>query len=149
VWNDGAGNGATGGGVSDTFPLPAYQSGAKVPVSVNPSHFKGRGVPDISGDADPSTGYQVYVDGRSAVFGGTSAVAPLWAALVALMNAQIGQAMGFLNPALYADSPGTDALHDITSGNNGAYQAGPGWDACTGLGSPNGQRLLAQLTLRS
>jgi kumamolisin len=145
VWNDGAGNGATGGGVSDTFPLPAYQSSAKVPVSVNPSHFKGRGVPDVSGDADPSTGYQIYVDGRSAVFGGTSAVAPLWAALVALMNAQTGKAMGFLNPPLYADSPGTNALHDITSGNNGAYQAGTGWDACSGLGSPNGQQLLARL----
>ena len=146
VWNEGAGNGATGGGVSDKFPLPGYQASAKVPVSVNPSHFKGRGVPDISGDADPATGYQVYVDGRSAVFGGTSAVAPLWAALVALINAQAGKTIGFLNPPLYADSPGTDALHDITSGNNGAYQAGAGWDACTGLGSPNGQRLLAALT---
>jgi kumamolisin len=149
VWNEGAGNGATGGGVSDKFPLPGYQASAKVPVSVNPSHFKGRGVPDISGDADPATGYQIYVDGRSAVFGGTSAVAPLWAALVALINAQAGKAMGFLNAPLYADSPGTDALHDITSGNNGAYQAGAGWDACTGLGSPNGQRLLAALTSRT
>ena len=146
VWNDGAGNGATGGGVSDTFPLPSYQAKAKVPVSVNPTHFKGRGVPDVSGDADPATGYQIFVDGKSAVFGGTSAVAPLWAALIALMNAQIGKPLGFLNPSLYADAPGTSALHDVTSGNNGAYKAGPGWDACTGLGTPNGQQLLAQLT---
>ena len=67
VWNHGAGNGASGGGVSDHFPLPAYQAGAKVPVSVNPAHFKGRGVPDIAGDADPATGYQIHVDGKDAV----------------------------------------------------------------------------------
>ena len=143
VWNHGAGNGATGGGVSDHFPLPAYQSAAKVPVSVNPTHFKGRGVPDISGDADPATGYQIHVDGRDAVFGGTSAVAPLWAALIAILNQQLGRHVGFLNTALYAKGAG--ALHDITSGNNGAYQAGPGWDPCTGLGSPNGQALLSAL----
>ncbi len=142
VWNDGASGGATGGGVSETFPLASYQSGAKVPVSVNPPHFKGRGVPDVAGDADPATGYQVYVDGRSAVFGGTSAVAPLWAALVALLNAQLGKPLGFLNTALYADA---SALRDITSGNNGAYKAGAGWDACTGLGTPNGAPLLTAL----
>jgi kumamolisin len=143
VWNDGAGGGATGGGVSDTFGLPDYQANANVPPSVNPSHFKGRGVPDIAGDADPATGYQVRVDGRSAVFGGTSAVAPLWAALVALINQQLGKPVGFLNGALYGTAE--TALNDITSGNNGAYKAGPGWDACTGLGSPNGQRLLNSL----
>ena len=138
VWNEGA-NGATGGGVSETFPLPAYQANAHVPVSVNPSKFKGRGVPDVSGDADPQTGYQIRVDGRSAVFGGTSAVAPLWAALIALLNQQLGSPRGFWNPALYAAPAG--AFRDITSGNNGAYKAGAGWDACTGLGSPNGQGL--------
>ena len=79
VWNQGVGNGATGGGVSEKFPLPTYQKSAKVPVSVNPTHFKGRGVPDIAGDAAPATGHQIRVDGRDAVFGGTSAVAPLWA----------------------------------------------------------------------
>ena len=78
VWNDGGGNGASGGGVSDTFPLPSFQANAKVPVSVNPGKFKGRGVPDVAGDADPATGYAISVDGRDAVFGGTSAVAPLW-----------------------------------------------------------------------
>jgi kumamolisin len=145
VWNQGAGSGATGGGVSETFPLPVYQASAKVPVSVNPSHFKGRGVPDVSGDADPATGYQIRVDGRNAVFGGTSAVAPLWAALTALINQQRGKPAGFLNTALYT-AAAEKALHDITSGSNGAFTAGPGWDACTGLGSPNGQALLTALT---
>ena len=143
VWNHGAGNGATGGGVSDHFPLPAYQAGAKVPVSVNPAHFKGRGVPDIAGDADPATGYQIHVDGKDGVFGGTSAVAPLWAALIALINEQLGKHVGFLNTTLYAK--GASGLHDITSGTNGAYQAAAGWDACTGLGSPSGQALLTAL----
>ena len=143
VWNQGAGKGASGGGVSDHFALPTYQAGAKVPVSVNPAHFKGRGVPDIAGDADPATGYQIHVDGKDAVFGGTSAVAPLWAALIALINGQIGKPVGFLNTTLYAKATG--AMHDITVGNNGAYQAGAGWDACTGLGSPNGQALLTAL----
>jgi kumamolisin len=142
VWNQGPGNGAGGGGVSETFPLPAYQSKAGVPASVNSSHFKGRGVPDVSGDADPATGYQIHVDGRDAVFGGTSAVAPLWAALIALINEQAKKSVGFVNPALYAAAP---QFRDITSGNNGAYSAGKGWDACTGLGSPNGQALLAAL----
>jgi kumamolisin len=144
VWNQGAGNGASGGGVSDHFPLPAYQTGAKVPVSVNPAHFTGRGVPDIAGDADPATGYQIRVDGKDAVFGGTSAVAPLWAALIALINQQLGKPVGFLNTTLYAI--GASGLRDITTGTNGAYQAGPGWDACTGLGSPSGQALLTALT---
>jgi len=143
VWNDGAGNGATGGGVSDHFPLPAFQATAGVLVSVNPSHFKGRGVPDVAGDADPATGYQIHVDGKDAVFGGTSAVAPLWAALIALINAQLGKHVGFLNLRLYTKD--TSALRDITQGTNGAYQAGAGWDACTGLGSPNGQALLTGL----
>jgi kumamolisin len=138
VWSQGA-NGATGGGVSEAFPLPAYQVKAHVPVSVNPSGFKGRGVPDVSGDADPATGYSIRVDGRTAVFGGTSAVAPLWAALVALLNQQHGSPRGFWNPALYAAA--ASAFRDITSGNNGAFKAGAGWDACTGLGSPNGQGL--------
>jgi kumamolisin len=141
VWNDGAGNGASGGGVSETFALPSYQANAGVPPSVNPSHFKGRGVPDVSGDADPATGYSIYVDGHSAVYGGTSAVAPLWAALIALINEKTGKLAGSVNAALY--KTGTrGALHDITSGNNGAYSAGPGWDACTGLGSPDGNAVL-------
>jgi kumamolisin len=144
VWNDGASGGATGGGVSDTFGLPSWQSSAHVPPSANPGAHVGRGVPDVSGDADPQTGYSVLVDGQQATFGGTSAVAPLWAALVALLNEQRGTPLGFLNPVLY--SSGTSALRDITSGDNDlgdapAYTAGPGWDACTGLGSPDGAAL--------
>ena len=145
VWNEGAGNGATGGGVSDVFPLPSYQNGAGVPVSVNSSKFAGRGVPDVAGDADPNTGYQILVDGTNGVFGGTSAVAPLWSALIALINESTGKPAGFINPALYSKAGGTAAFHDITSGNNGAYQAGPGWDPCTGWGSPDGAQLLAVL----
>jgi kumamolisin len=102
-------------------------------------------VPDVSGDADPATGYQVRVDGRDLVFGGTSAVAPLWAALVALVNSSAGKPAGFLNEKIYAATAGP-AFRDITSGNNGAYTAGPGWDACTGLGSPSGPGILSTLT---
>jgi len=111
---------------------------------VNPGNHVGRGVPDVAGNADPSTGYQVLADGQQGVVGGTSAVAPLWAGLIARINQQLGKPAGFINPLLYAQEPGAGALNDITSGNNditgqiGGYQAGPGWDACTGWGSPNG-----------
>jgi kumamolisin len=101
-------------------------------------------VPDVSGDADPETGYQVLVDGQPQVIGGTSAVAPLWAGLTALMNESLGRPVGFLQPLLYASSAQA-AFHDITQGNNQGYNAGPGWDACSGLGSPNGTALLQAL----
>jgi kumamolisin len=140
VWNDGASGGATGGGVSKVFGLPSYQANAGVPLRSGKGGVAGRGVPDVSGDADPATGYDVVVDGSATVIGGTSAVAPLWAGLVALLNANAGKPVGFLNPTLYANP---QALRDITSGNNGAFKAGPGWDACTGLGSPNGPALAA------
>jgi len=151
VWNDGAGHGATGGGVSDTFPLPSWQAPAGVPARAGSpaGTAPGRGVPDVAGCADPQTGYQVLVDGQSMVVGGTSAVAPLWAALICRMTQSTGQPFGLLQPLLYAGvTAGTAAagFQDITSGNNGAYQAGPGWDACTGLGSPNGAALLTILT---
>lgn len=145
VWNETANNeGATGGGVSIEFPLPSYQSSAGVPAQPE-TNYVGRGVPDVAGDADPSTGYNVRVDGQNEVVGGTSAVAPLWAALVALMNEQISKNVGFLNPTLY--TLGETDFHDITSGNNddsklGYYSAKTGWDPCTGLGSPNGTALL-------
>ena len=139
VWNETAINeGATGGGVSATFPLPAYQSASNVPTQVN-TGFVGRGVPDVAGDADPTTGYNIIADGQAQVVGGTSAVAPLWAGLVALLNQQLGASLGYFNARLYAITP--PVLNDITSGNNGAYSAGPGWDACTGLGTPNGVAL--------
>lgn len=148
VWNETAsGEGATGGGVSDFFPLPTWQAQAQIPPSVNNQHV-GRGVPDVSGDADPTTGYQVYFDGQSVPIGGTSAVAPLWAGLIALINQKRGKAVGYLNPYLYQNYQQlsqSKALRDVTSGNNGSYSAGPGWDACTGLGSPDGTQLLQAL----
>jgi kumamolisin len=143
VWNDGADGGATGGGISEVFALPPFQQDAHVPVSVNTSQFKGRGVPDVAGNADPASGYQVRVDGHDVVYGGTSAVAPLWSALVALLNERRGTPLGYVNPALYPIA--AQACRDVTSGDNGAYTAIVGWDACTGLGSPNGTALVAML----
>jgi kumamolisin len=145
VWNELTNNeGATGGGVSQIFPLPVWQQNAGVPAAPNGS--VGRGVPDVAGDADPATGYNVVVDGQPAVIGGTSAVAPLWAGLVALMNQSLGKPVGFLNPLLYTNANVIAAFHDITQGGNGGYQAGPGWDPCTGLGSPDGAHLLSALS---
>jgi kumamolisin len=144
VWN--AGGGATGGGVSDVFAVPSWQSGSKVPPSANPGHRKGRGVPDVAADADPASGYRIRVDGTDAVFGGTSAVAPLVAGLVARLNQRLGTPVGFLNPLVYA-SPGKQAMRDVTRGTNGAYKAAKGWDPCTGLGSPDGAKLLAALSV--
>jgi kumamolisin len=145
VWNELNHNeGATGGGVSDVFSLPAYQGAAGVPPSANPGHKAGRGVPDVAGDADPTTGYITIVDGQSGVIGGTSAVAPLWAGFVALINESIRKPVGFLNPLLYQQANKAD-FNDITSGNNGAYSARAGWDACTGLGSPNGLEIAEAL----
>ena len=146
VWNDDPKQSATGGGVSDQFRLPAYQAKAQVPPSVNPGKHIGRGVPDISGDADPQTGYIIRVNGTESVIGGTSAVAPLWAALTALLNQKLGKPLGFLNPLLYGSVAAAGALRDITAGDNGQYKAGKGWDACTGLGSPNGVAILAALS---
>jgi kumamolisin len=145
VWNDDAQRSATGGGISDVFDVPDYQAAADVPPSANPGGRRGRGVPDVAGNADPASGYQVRVDGETAVFGGTSAVAPLWAGLIARLNQQLGRPVGFLNPLLYGPLRGQGVTRDITSGSNGAYQAGPGWDACSGWGSPVGQKLLDAL----
>jgi kumamolisin len=142
VWNDQPqGGGATGGGVSSFFTLPSWQSGARVPAPRNGQG--GRGVPDVSGDAAPATGYQILVDGQQMVVGGTSAVAPLWAALIAMVNQQSGRKAGFVNPTLY--SGGEANFYDVTSGSNGTYKAGPGWDPCTGLGSPDGQKVATLL----
>ena len=146
---------ATGGGVSDTFALPAWQANVGVPhragaAGAGPSGT-GRGVPDVAADADPRTGYRVLVDGQAQVIGGTSAVAPLWAALVCRLVQATGTRLGLLPPHLYAGARAGRAaagLRDITSGANGAYPAGPGWDACTGLGVPDGTALLATLRNR-
>jgi kumamolisin len=143
VWNEQAnGEGATGGGVSTVFALPTWQAKSGVPAST--SGTGGRGVPDVAGNADPATGYQVRVDGKNSVIGGTSAVAPLWAGLIAVSNQQNKKTAGFLQPQIYA-AKGAAAFRDITSGNNGAFSATTGWDACTGLGSPIGTKLIALL----
>lgn len=144
VWNDdAAGGGAGGGGVSALFDLPAWQQGLAVTrADGSTAPLAKRGVPDVAGDASPLTGYEVAIAGTPAVLGGTSAVAPLWAALLARINAAAGASAGWINPVLYRH-PG--ALRDITEGANGAYAAARGWDACTGLGSPNGTQLAAIL----
>ncbi|MEP6504497.1 MAG: S53 family peptidase [Betaproteobacteria bacterium] len=146
VWNEGATTSATGGGVGGFFALPAWQASAGVPLSAGSNPKAGRGVPDIAGNADPATGYEVRVDGQNFVIGGTSAVAPLWAGLIALLNQKLGHPVGFLNPLLYGSLHGKAVTHDITSGNNGSYSAKAGWDPCTGWGSPNGAKLLKALS---
>ncbi len=146
AWNDGPAGGATGGGVSDTFPLPSWQASAGVPARAGGG--TGRGVPDVAGDADPATGYQVLVDGQQAVVGGTSAVGPQWAARIAPRAPAQGNRFRLQQTVEYPGaSPGVDApgFHDITQGSNGAFACGPGWDACTGLGSPAGSALLTRL----
>jgi kumamolisin len=140
VWNDGnPASGAGGGGVSTFFALPSWQQGLDTTdVEGTRSPLSMRGVPDVSADADPQTGYNVLVDGTNAVYGGTSAVAPLWAGLIARVNATAAHSAGFMNSALYGQP---SALHDITQGNNGGFAASAGWDACTGLGSPDGAKV--------
>jgi kumamolisin len=143
VWNDGSSGGASGGGVSSFFALPAWQAGLNAKrADGTTAQLPKRGVPDVCGDADPETGYQVRVDGQDTVYGGTSAVAPLWAGLLARINQKTGKPAGFINPQLYKN---TAALRDITSGNNGDFAAANGWDGCTGLGSPNGSAVAKAL----
>jgi kumamolisin len=136
VWNDG--KSGSGGGYSVQFPLPPWQ----VSAGIKPPAKLGRGVPDVAGNADPETGYNVVIDGKALVIGGTSAVAPLWSGLIALLNQKFGKPLGFLQPILYGLPSGAGAFHDIVTGSNGAFSAGPGWDACTGLGSPSGGNLV-------
>jgi kumamolisin len=143
VWNELPNHGAGGGGISIEFPVPSYQSATKMPNNVDTGQ-PGRGVPDVAGNADPETGYTVLVDGNQQTIGGTSAVAPLWAGLIVLLSDSLGKPVGFLQPQIYVASAAS-GFHDITQGNNVAYQAGPGWDACTGNGSPNGAALLTAL----
>jgi kumamolisin len=154
-WNDpapGSSWGTTGGGVSDFFNfLPSYQVDAHVPVSLKDGHT-GRGVPDVAADASYNSGYQIIHNGAPAVGNGTSAAAPLWAGLIAILNAALGESVGFVNAVIYALNGA--GFRDIvappgplTNGNGGVpgYPAGPGWDACTGWGSPKGVALLNAL----
>jgi kumamolisin len=144
VWNDGEDGGATGGGISHVWPVPSYQAAIKMAASLGGGK-PGRGVPDVAGDASPNSGYIIYVDGQAQVIGGTSAVAPLWAGLVALLNQKRGTRVGFINPFLYQNP---QLLRQITSGNNdegdlpAGYVACVGWNPCCGLGSPNGTALI-------
>jgi kumamolisin len=150
VWNDGPGSG-TGGGISDITPVPSWQEG-KVPPSINPGHFAGRAIPDVAANADPATGYLTMSNGKMQIVGGTSASAPLWASLIARINAVMGTRAGNFNALLYSKFGPNGVLRDITVGNNdtdgllnGQFSAGPGWDACTGWGTPDGGKLLAAL----
>jgi kumamolisin len=155
VWNDGTpfdgnvpggGGWASGGGISEIFAVPSYQANAKLPVSID-NGKPGRGVPDIAMSA---TNYFTRVDTSESASGGTSAVAPLMAALVARLNQAKKKNVGFLNPFLYSNvakgvvkdvTLGTNAIKDTLKG----YTAGTGWDACTGLGTPDGTAILQNL----
>ena len=149
VWND-SGVRGTGGGISEQYRLPSFQTGAHLPGSLNDGKT-GRGVPDVAAAAAPVNGYRIFLNGAAQVMSGTSAVAPLWGAFIALLNAERGHPLGFVNDRLY-QAP--DLLKPILSGDNIdsesglGYTAGPGpgWNACTGLGSPKGAAILAALT---
>lgn len=145
VWNDGT-NG-TGGGVSALFAVPSFQQSAKIPPSVNDGR-RGRGVPDVAAAAAEINGYRIVLNGTETVASGTSAVAPLWGAFLALINAERARPLGFVNTALYGQP---NLLRIITRGDNIdrfgniGYQAGAGWSACTGLGVPKGADLIRAL----
>jgi kumamolisin len=157
VWNDPSPMdpsqwGTTGGGVSAFFPRPSYQSAAGVPVSLFDGTV-GRGVPDVAGNASFNSGYSgIVVAGGPFIGNGTSASSPLWAGLIAVINAALGVNVGFVNPAIYALGssvfrsilPGGGPANNSNAGVAG-YPAGPGWDACTGWGSPRGKALLLGL----
>ncbi len=170
VWNDSSiRTGAGGGGISGWHAMPAYQTTAAASLHVVSSESSGapchvahgdcRETPDVAADADRSTGYVIYQDGGWDSNGGTSASAPLWAALVALADASKGchgRVIGFANPALYASAAKSYAsdFHDITTGNNdytpdgntsGLYPALTGYDMATGLGTPNASHLVATM----
>jgi kumamolisin len=144
VWNDG--DAGTGGGISDLFVVPDYQQGLQIPVSVS-TDKAGRGVPDVAATAAFVNGYRILVDGKEIVQGGTSAVAPLWAALIALINAERGSPIKRIHPGLYGDAA---LFRRITSGNNKSgplgYDATAGWNACAGLGVPIGAAILAKFS---
>ncbi len=138
VWNDNPGETdgeGTGGGYSTIFPVQSFQIGAP-PAPANTQYGSGRMVPDVTGDADPNTGYEIFVHGSSTVVGGTSAVAPLYAGLFAAF----GTKLGFVAPTLWENQK---AFNDITQGSNGFYSAAVGPDPCSGIGSPIGTSIAA------
>ena len=149
TWNSGSiANGAGGGGISNVWPTPGYQTGVSGITGAT------RNVPDVSLDADPNTGYAIYVNGAWQVYGGTSCCSPLWAAFNALVSerrvANGSAALGFANPrlyAIYATSSYAAAFHDIADGStNLYYPAISGYDQATGLGSIQGSTLLSLLS---
>ncbi len=133
---------ATGGGFSHHFPRPSWQLAPSQQEAAQPT--SGRGVPDVAGKADYASAYHCVLVGRSVLGGGTSAAAPMWAALLVRLNQALGHRIGWLSPLLYQASF-TKALDSIDQGGNGYYNTAPGWDPCTGLGTPSGQALLTAL----
>jgi kumamolisin len=145
VWNDPVDGRASGGGRSAFFALPRWQHNLELTLhSGGRTALTHRGIPDVAAHADARNGYEVFITGKSVIFGGTSAAAPLWGGLIAQINALAGRSAGFVNTRLYANRA---ACRNISEGNNGAYDASRGWDACTGLGSPDGKSLLDMLRL--
>ncbi|CAB3771264.1 S53 family peptidase [Paraburkholderia solisilvae] len=143
VWNDGVKGGATGGGISSLFERPVWQNGLSAsPTKGRAVALTHRGVPDVAGNASPASGYRVLLNGRVGVAGGTSAVAPLWAALIARINSLKGEPVGFITPRLYRHP---DVCKDILHGNNGGFAGAKGWDACTGIGVPDGEKIAKHL----
>lgn len=132
---------AAGGGYSKLFPRPDWQRPHVVPFSAVTGGGEGRGVPDMAGNADPGTGYLLQVQGRTTVIAGTSAVAPLFAAMIARINQSLGKNVGYINPLIYGAENRSSAFFDVVSGSNGTIRAAPGWDPCTGLGRPIGSGL--------
>jgi kumamolisin len=157
VWFDGDGlrrdgGGSTGGGVSTVIERPDWQK--EIDISpVNRGALTGRIIPDVAAVAAGSTGYLIVANGNPEVSGGTSAAAPLWAGLIARLNAA-GKPVHYATPLFYQANARTGgrplgeiACNDITKGNNvtaaiGGFHAGPGYDAATGWGTPNGKKLM-------
>ena len=136
AWSD------SGGGISSYFATPSFQT------SVNSGSY--RDVPDVAADANPSTGWAIYTEGAWAEYGGTSAAAPNWAAFTAIYDDEAAAlnkpALGFANASIYTLAESSNyksAFHDVTSGSNGAYSAGTGYDKVTGWGSYNGANFLS------
>jgi kumamolisin len=136
VWNH---RGASGGGISERFPAPQWQRARRNAAAA--AHL-GRGIPDVAAHADPGQGFPIVCNGASLVLGGTSAAAPLWAALLARVAQRIGTPLGYVQPVLYRATAGAAPCESVVVGTNGAFRAGADWDACTGLGTPDGEALL-------
>jgi subtilase family serine protease len=152
VWS--SEGGASGGGFSQLHSMPSYQQ--TLPSSTQQLLNNRRGIPDVAANGDPNTGLPFYMNGRWDLAGGTSASAPLWAGIMAIANQMAGRPLGFINPALYklaqSSTDYAEDFHDITVGNNThtssnvpGYAAIPGWDAATGLGTPNAEKLIPDL----